>query len=102
MRKFLLLATISLLAVSCNSDKATIKATITGVKDGELVLKMLQINNQIVVDTIKTDSEGSFVYKTGKLSSSPDFYYLYYKDRKIASLVLSKGEDVYLTADTLD
>lgn len=101
MRKFLLFATISLLAVSCNTDKATIKATITGVKEGELVLKMLQINNQIVVDTIKTDSEGSFVYKTGKLSSSPDFYYLYYKGRKIASLVLSKGEEVYLTADTL-
>lgn len=101
MRKFLLFAIIPILAISCNSDKATIKATITGVKDGELVLKMLQINNQIVVDTIKTDSEGSFVYKTGKLSESPDFYYLYYKEKKIASLVLSKGERVYLTADTL-
>ena len=101
MRKILLIAFTAFLVVSCNSNKTIIKAKVEGMGEGKLTLRILQLNSQRVVDTIKTDSEGSFIYKTRKLSSQPEFYYLYYKERKIASLLIAAGETVYLTTDTL-
>lgn len=101
MRKFLLIAVVAVLAVSCNPNKATIKAKVEGMGKGELTLRILKLNTQRVVDTIATDSEGAFIYKVKKMSSQPEFYYLYYKERKIASLILAAGERVYLTTDTL-
>lgn len=82
MRKFLLIAFTVFLTLSCNSNKTTIKAKIEGMGEGKLTLRILQLNNQKVVDTIKTDSEGSFIYKSRKLSTQPEFYYLYYKERR--------------------
>ena len=101
MRKILLIAFTAFLVVSCNSNKTIIKAKVEGMGEGKLTLRILQLNSQRVVDTIKTDNEGSFIYKTRKLSSQPEFYYLYYKERKIASLLIAAGETVYLTTDTL-
>ena len=72
MRKILLIAFTAFLVVSCNSNKTIIKAKVEGMGEGKLTLRILQLNSQRVVDTIKTDSEGSFIYKTRKLSSQPD------------------------------
>jgi peroxiredoxin len=101
MRKLLLLLITAIIAVSCTSNKATIKAKIEGLNNGQLVLKVLRLNAQSVVDTIKTDSEGSFIYRTKKLTELPEFYYLYHKERKVASLILTRGDKIYLTSDTL-
>lgn len=89
------------MALSCSSDKATIKAKIDGLNNGRVVLKVLRLNTQVVADTIKTDNEGSFVYKAKNLSEHPEFYYLYYKENRIASLLLTGGDKIYLTTDTL-
>ena len=94
MRKILLIAFTAFLVVSCNSNKTIIKAKVEGMGEGKLTLRILQLNSQRVVDTIKTDSEGSSIYKTRKLSAQPEFYYLYYKERKIASLLIAAGETV--------
>lgn len=101
MRKLLLLSLSAIIAVSCTSDKATINAKIDGLKNATLVMKVLRLNTQSVVDTIKTDAEGSFIYRAKNLSELPEFYYIYYKDTKVASLILEGGDKIYLTTDTL-
>lgn len=101
MRKIFLFVLVSVLTISCSSHKATLKAKIEGLKNGEVVLRMLDINTQITVDTLKTDENGLLKFTTKIEGDSPNFYYLYYKEQKIASMILMKGDNIYITTDTL-
>jgi peroxiredoxin len=102
MRKIFILAIITIYTLSCsqNSQYAKIEGKIEGLSDGELVLRKLEINTQRTIDTIKT-KEGKFSYRVKKSSSSPEFYYIYHKERKLSSLILLPGDKVTISADTL-
>lgn len=91
---------ILLLAASC-AKTAGIKGTVTGVSDGEVIVKLLELNSYNVLDTVKTDKSGSFSYKVDIEKGNPEFIYLFHKDTKIASLLLEQGDKVSVTADTL-
>ena len=67
----------------------------------EVVVKLLNGNRMEVLDTVAVDASGKFSYKVEVEAGQPEFVYLYHGDRKIASLLLSKGENVTVTADTL-
>ena len=54
-----------------------------------------------VLDTVKTDASGKFSYKAEIKKGQPEFIYVFYKDTKIASLLLEAGDQVSLQADTL-
>ena len=101
MRKILFFVLISALTFSCSSDKATLKAKIVGLKNADVVLKVLEINKQKAVDTLKTDENGLIKFTTKIKGKAPNFYYLYYRDNKIASMVLLPGDNIYITTDTL-
>ena len=101
MRKILFFVLISAFTFSCSSDKATLKAKIVDLKNGEVVLKILEINKQRAVDTLKTDENGLLKYTTKIKDKTPNFYYLYYRDKKIASMVVLPGDNIYITTDTL-
>ncbi|PKP05826.1 MAG: hypothetical protein CVU10_10820 [Bacteroidetes bacterium HGW-Bacteroidetes-5] len=92
-----------ILVVSCTtkSHRAKVEGKVDGLANSEIVVKILNINVQNVLDTIKLDQKGEFRYNIKLTSASPEFYYLYYKDRKIASLILLPGEKVKLQTDTL-
>ena len=102
MRNILITALLLITAVSCSSQKN--KAKIEGKIDTEgkttLVLKVLNINTQNVVDTIITDAKGLFKYSVADKGKSPEFYYLYHNNNRLASLVLKAGDAVRITADT--
>ncbi len=102
MRKFIILAIITISALSCskNSQYAKIEGVIEGLNDGELVLRILELNAQRTLDTIDVKN-GKFSYRVEKDSKTPEFYYLYHKERKLSSLILLPGDRVNIYTDTL-
>ena len=87
-------------AVSCGS-KAGIEGTVAGAPSSEVVVKMLNVNHYEVLDTLKTDAAGKFSYKVDVKAGQPEFIYVFYKDTKVASLLLEAGDKVSFSADTL-
>ena len=92
-------AAIMLMASCCNSVR--VSGTVAGAGDSELVLKSLPVGTDVTVDTLKTDADGRFSFKYHVRKDEPQFVYLYYKDRKIVSLLLENGDKVEVDADTL-
>ena len=102
MRKLIILALITISALSCskNSQYAKIEGVVEGLNDGELVLRILELNTQRTLDTIDVKN-GKFSYRVNKSSKAPEFYYLYHKERKLSSLILLPGDRVNIYTDTL-
>ena len=88
------------LLVSC-AGKATVKGFLDGAPEADVVVKLLNVNQFQVLDTVKTDASGSFSYKMAVEKGQPEFVYLFYKDTRIASLLLKRGDAVTVEADTL-
>ena len=86
--------------VSCGSN-ARIDGTLTGVSSSEVIVKLLESNRYEVLDTVKTDASGNYSYKVEVAEGQPEFVYLFYKDKKIASLLLEAGDNVKVVSDTL-
>ena len=87
-------------AVSCGSN-AKIEGGLSDAPSSEVVVKLLNINHYEVLDTVKTDAAGKFSYKFEVKKGQPEFIYVFYKDTKIASLLLEAGDKVKVAADTL-
>lgn len=98
--KIILVAAAMVAAVSC-SNSAKIEGTLSDAPSSEVVVKLLNINHYEVLDTVKTDASGHFAYKAEVKKGQPEFIYLFYKDYKVASLLLETGDNVKVTADTL-
>ena len=93
------LATATLLA-ACG-PKTVIDGTLQDKADAPVIVKLLDINKYQVLDTVRTDAAGAFTYKPELEENCPEFIYLFYGDRKIASLLLKQGDHVRVVADTL-
>lgn len=87
-------------AVSCGSN-ARIDGTLADAPSSEVIVKLLNINQYEVLDTLKTDASGKFSYKVDIEKGQPEFIYVFYKDAKVASLLLEAGDKVSVDADTL-
>ena len=87
-------------AASC-ANKAKIEGALASAPSSEVVVKLLDINRYQVLDTVKTDASGKFSYKVAVAKGQPEFVYVFYKDTKIASLLLEAGDAVSVEADTL-
>ena len=86
--------------VSCGSN-ARIDGTLTDAASSEVIVKLLESNRYEVLDTVKTDAAGHYSYKVDVAQGQPEFVYLFYKDKKIASLLLEAGDKVSVVSDTL-
>lgn len=75
--------------------------TLDSAPSSEVVVKLLNINQYEVLDTLKTDASGKFSYKVNVEEGQPEFVYVYYKDKRVASLLLEAGDKVNVSADTL-
>ena len=98
--KFLALA-LSALALAACADKAHIRGTLTDAPGKQIVVKQLEVNAFRDLDTIKTNAGGAFRYDVTVAPGQPEFIYLFYGDKKVASLLLKQGDHVKVTADTL-
>ena len=103
MRRFnkvLMVLAAVVMAASC-STKAVIDGTVASAPSSEVIVKLLDINRYEVLDTVATDAAGRFNYKVEVAEGQPEFVYVFYKDTKIASLLLEAGDNVTVEADTL-
>lgn len=92
---------ISLAAVSCGRHQASIEGTLAGTPGKEVIVNLLNVNTYVPLDTIKTDASGHFKCNVKVEKGQPEFIYLFYGDKKIASLLLADGDKVKVVADTL-
>ena len=88
-------------AMAACTTGAKIDGTVETAPSSEVIVKLLDINRYQVLDTVATDASGRFSYKVEVEKGQPDFIYLFYKDTKIASLLLEAGDKVDVKADTL-
>jgi peroxiredoxin len=98
--KIIIFAAAMVAAAACSSN-ARIEGELAGAPSSEVVVKLLNINHYEVLDTVKTDAAGKFSYKAEIAKGQPEFIYVFYKDTKVASLLLEAGDKVSVTADTL-
>ena len=103
MRSFSLFSLAAVLAVfvSACAGKAGIEGVVTDAPDSEVIVTLLDVNRYEVLDTVKTDANGHYTYKVDLEEGKPEFIYLFRGDRRIASLLLQKGDKVKVTSDTL-
>ena len=90
---------LAALAVAACSPKAQIKGTLEGAPEDKVVVKLLDLNNYVVLDTLKTDASGNYSCKVKIEKDQPEFVYLYNGDTKIASLLLQAGDVVTVKSD---
>ena len=90
----------ALLIAAC-APKTVIDGTLKDKPEADVIVKLLEINRYQVLDTVRTDAAGAFSYKLEQKDGAPEFIYLFYGDRKVASLLLQQGDHVKVTADTL-
>ena len=100
LTKVLMVLAAVVMAASC-STKAVIDGTVASAPSSEVIVKLLDINRYEVLDTVATDAAGKFSYKVEVVAGQPEFVYVFYKDTKIASLILEAGDNVTVEADTL-
>jgi len=81
--------------------KTVIDGTLQDKADAPVIVKLLDINKYQVLDTVRTDAAGAFSYQPEIEKGRPEFIYLFYGDKKIASLLLKQGDHVKVAADTL-
>ena len=90
----------ALLLAACG-PKTVIDGTLQDKADAPVIVKLLDVNKYQVLDTVRTDAAGAFSFKPELKENCPEFIYLFYGDKKVASLLLKQGDHVKVTADTL-
>lgn len=93
------LASGVMMLASC-SQNTVINGSVSSAPGSDVVVRLLNVNRYEVLDTLTTDSSGNFSYKMEISKGQPEFVYLFYKDTKIASLLLERGDRVTVVADT--
>ena len=102
IKRFFILGLASVVAFSCaKSNTAVVSATVEGGAQKEIVVSQLAVNQIKAVDTVKADGKGAVKSVVTIASGSPEFYYLTYNGKRIASLVLKPGDKVSVKTDTL-
>lgn len=89
------------LGLAACSHTAKVKGVVADAPSSEVIIKLLNINQYQVLDTVKTDASGKFSCKVQVKKGQPEFVYLFYGNRKIASLLLEAGDKVTVHSDTL-
>lgn len=92
------MASAALASCGCN---ARIEGTLSDAPSSEVIVKLLNVNHYDVLDTVKTDAKGRYEYKLPVESGQPEFIYLFYKNTRISSMLLQKGDKVNVVSDTL-
>lgn len=89
-----------LIAASCGRT-AKIEAVVADAPMSDVVVKMLNVNTFDVLDTVALDQEGKMTCQVELEKGQIEFVYLYREGKRIASLLLQRGDRVSVVADTL-
>ena len=101
MRNFSLVALLAaLLAVSCTNG-ARISINVPDAPGASLVVRQLDLNAYKTLDTVRLNANGTARYSVPVREGQPEFVYIFYKDTRIASMLLQAGDKVGVKTDTL-
>lgn len=100
LSKIIIVVAAAIMAVACSTN-AVIEGTVASAPSSEVIVKLLDVNRYVVLDTVATDAAGKYSYKVAVEEGQPEFVYVFYKDTKIASLLLEAGDAVTVESDTL-
>ena len=92
---------LSLFAIAACHKGARVSGVLSGASGADIEVRLLDVSKYRAIDTVKTDASGAFRFNVPVEAGQPEFIYLFYKDRRIASLLLQKGDRVRVTSDTL-
>ncbi len=102
MKKVMLLALAALMAVGCSkNNSATISANVEGAAKKDIVVAQLAVSQMRAVDTLKTGDNCMAKGEIAMAGEEPNFYYLVYNGKRLASLILKPGDNVSVKVDTL-
>ncbi len=102
MKRVIIMGLAAMMAIGCSkNNSATISANIEGAANRDIVVTQLAVNQLRIVDTLKTDAGCNMEGKIVMSSGTPNFYYLMYNGKKLASLILKPGDKVSVKVDTL-
>ncbi len=100
MKKVILSLSILMVLASC-TQKASIEMNVLGAPNEKLAIHKLNVSSSELLDSVKTDKNGSFRYSLPVKKGQPEFVYIYKGDTRLASLLLESGDKVKVNADTL-
>lgn len=86
--------------VSC-TEGARVDGRLAGADSGEVVFHMPDGAAWKAVDTVKVSRSGKYSCRLKVAAGQPEFAYLSYGGRQIASLILRAGDRIRLVTDTL-
>lgn len=96
MRKLALMLTVGAFLAACNSNEYKISGTIEGVSEGEAVLKKIEAQGAVSVDT--TDiTEGTFTF-TGSVEY-PELYLVFINDNQMPVPVFLENGNISIRAN---
>ena len=102
MKNFrILFAVTALIALASCGRNATVSGTFGQVPGGVLTVRSLGASAITPSDTVKIDKSGHFKYSLSLEEGQPEFVHFYYSGRPVASLLVSKGDHITVTGDTL-
>lgn len=84
---------------SCHNTR--IDGFVDGLDEDTLLVEKLVVSYKETTDTLITRPDGSFSCKLQFDSPNPEFYYLTYHGKQLASLLVKEGDKIYIEADTL-
>lgn len=97
--KLVTLAAAALMLAACGGTR--IEGTLADAPSSEVVVRLLDGDHYKTLDTLKTRADGSWSCKVDVKKGRPEFIYVFYKDTRIASLLLQQGERAKVVSDTL-
>ena len=100
MRSFSIALAAALALVACTQG-ARIDCTVSDAPGSQLMVRQLDLNTYKLIDSVRTDASGRMRCTVPVKEGEPEFVYIFYKDTRIASLLLQKGDNVKVVTDTL-
>lgn len=102
VNRIVLLSVLFILLVGCaGGDRAQLLINVNDGADKEVILSRLSVNRIDVVDTLKLDSKGAAKYSITVAEGTPEFYYISYARKRLASIIAKGGDRISVNVDTL-
>ena len=92
---------VAALALAACTTGARIDCTVSDAPGSTLLVRQLDLNNYKLIDSVRTDASGRMHCNVPVKEGEPEFVYIFHNDKRIASLLLEKGDRVSVVTDTL-
>ncbi len=89
---FLIVLIVAIIGFSCSSTQTEISGLISGGEDISMTLERLDVNRTSMIDSVRTDKDGSFSIKLGL--EEPELYILKNDTGAIINLLVTPGEKI--------